>query len=179
VKSSFRNSSSARLVDYDDDLVVSCIKQRAAAFQGYISSDNVEPLVAVRYTNGNYYDYHNDWFPVPSKFGAHYYNRVTSFFVYLGDECEGGSTHFPLFPAVGWEEGGSREAWCDFVDCDKSIKGVAVKPIAGNAVFWVNLQTDTQGDDRSIHSGLPVKGGTKFGLNIFTLSLVPYIPPDY
>ncbi|KAF2093746.1 oxidoreductase-like protein [Rhizodiscina lignyota] len=176
VKSSFRNSSSAKLHEHEEDPVITCIKQRAAAFQGYMSPDNVEPLVVVRYQPGQFYDYHNDWFPVPARFDGHYYNRVSSFFVYLDDNCEGGATHFPMFPKVGWEEGDSRQTWCDHIECDPTIKGVAVKSKAGNAVFWINLNGDTQGDNRAIHSGLPVKNGTKYGLNIFSLSMVPYIP---
>lgn len=51
-----------------------------------------------------------------------------------------------------------------------SRAGVVFKPLAGNAVYWENFRPDGTGRgwDETWHAGLPVKGGTKVGLNIWT-----------
>lgn len=48
--------------------------------------------------------------------------------------------------------------------------GVVFKPMAGNAVYWENFRPDGTGRgwDETWHAGLPVKEGTKVGLNIWT-----------
>lgn len=48
--------------------------------------------------------------------------------------------------------------------------GVIFKPLAGNAVYWENFRPDGTGRgwDETWHAGLPVKQGTKVGLNIWT-----------
>lgn len=48
--------------------------------------------------------------------------------------------------------------------------GVVFKPLAGNAVYWENFRPDGTGRgwDETWHAGLPVKQGTKVGLNIWT-----------
>lgn len=48
--------------------------------------------------------------------------------------------------------------------------GVIFKPLAGNAVYWENFRPDGTGRgwDETWHAGLPVKEGTKVGLNIWT-----------
>lgn len=82
--------------------------------------------------------------------------------------------------------------WCKWVDCEfqggqpgledwgeseedaaeKSKGGVAVKPIAGNAVFWVNFKNDGTGIHETLHAGEPVVTGTKIGMNIWTWSMI-------
>lgn len=48
--------------------------------------------------------------------------------------------------------------------------GVTFKPLAGNAAYWENFRPDGTGRgwDETWHAGLPVKEGTKVGLNIWT-----------
>lgn len=115
---------------------------------------------------------------------------MSSFMVWLGDECEEGGTSFPRLRKVwGKREGEGRE-WCRFVDCanrepkrsaegedgedeevedGESGKGVIFKPIKGNAVYWENFNPSTgRGYEESWHAGLPVKSGTKIGLNIWS-----------
>ncbi|CAK7225371.1 hypothetical protein SBRCBS47491_005866 [Sporothrix bragantina] len=45
--------------------------------------------------------------------------------------------------------------------------GLAFRPIAGNALFWVNLFANGTGDGRTLHAGLPVGEGTKTAMNIW------------
>jgi prolyl 4-hydroxylase len=66
---------------------------------------------------------------------------------------------------------GEDELWCQFADCDRPYgERVTFKPIAGNAVFWMNLKDGGkgEGDLKTLHAGLPVTSGTKMGLNIWT-----------
>ena len=55
------------------------------------------------------------------------------------------------------------------MDCDEEWgRGVTFRPVVGNAVYWVNLDTEGRGDPKTIHAGLPVVGGEKLGMNIWT-----------
>ena len=59
------------------------------------------------------------------------------------------------------------------MDCDESWEnGVTFRPRVGSAVFWRNLRMggdgNMVGDERTIHAGLPVVGGRKVGMNIWT-----------
>ena len=112
------------------------------------------------------------------------YNRVASFFVYVdvSDEVEGGGTYFPDVQ-VDLAEGGVRglvEAGVlvlgdpeqpdedqDEGEGEGRKKGVTFKPVQGAAVFWVNLQPEGWGDERTLHAGLPVTKGRKTGCNLW------------
>ena len=107
-----------------------------------------------------------DWSSSKSTSG-----RVSSFMVYLEANCTGGGTNFPRL------ERPKDKNWCRFIECregegngtgQQSVEGVTFKPIKGNAVFWENLRSDGTGYKESWHAGLPVKGGTKIGLNIWS-----------
>ena len=105
--------------------------------------------------------------------------------VYLEANCTGGGTHFPRLLRPRGNE------WCKFIECDevgwagstsddeaKLEQGVIFKPIAGNAVYWENMRSDGTGYLESWHAGLPVRSGTKVGLNIwswFQDGLVPQV----
>lgn len=82
--------------------------------------------------------------------------------VYLGDECEGGGTEFPLLERR--EEG----RWCEFVECGSEREGVAFRPRKGAAVFWGNFDEEGRGIRETVHAGLPVTRGVKVGLNIWS-----------
>lgn len=49
----------------------------------------------------------------------------------------------------------------------EGANGVLFHPIAGNAIFWVNLHANRTGDERNIHAGLPVIEGEKIAMNIW------------
>jgi prolyl 4-hydroxylase len=94
--------------------------------------------------------------------------------VYVDAQCEGGGTEFPRIQMPDIEKG----RWCEFLECGqqrensgddtKENLGVTFKPIAGNAVFWVNLRPDGRGYAETWHAGLPVVSGWKIGLNIWS-----------
>ncbi|KAI0477205.1 hypothetical protein GGR56DRAFT_673619 [Xylariaceae sp. FL0804] len=131
----------------------------------------------------------------PEAGGGATWNRPASFLAVLEDDCAGGETWFPrvYVPArasenyryyYGEEEGdmvegeGEREgegngggaapapapapAWRAHED-----GGLAVKPIRGNALFWINLHANGTGDERTRHAGLPPTAGVKTALNIW------------
>ncbi|KAL7626237.1 hypothetical protein AAE478_003007 [Parahypoxylon ruwenzoriense] len=165
---------------------VRCIEERARAFQGWRDDLWIERLRTQRYRGpGQHYAHHFDW-----GSGRRGWGRVSSFMVWVqahgeggeGD-VEGGGTEFPLL-----ERGAPDERWCRWVECPELAAGVegdgleeekgdgqprvgvTFKPVAGNAVFWENFRPDGTGRgwDETWHAGLPVKKGTKVGLNIWS-----------
>jgi len=89
------------------------------------------------------------------------------------ETVEGGGTEFPLLPHR------RDERWCQFIECplpdqagddDAERKGVVFRPHPGNAVYWENFMSDGSGRafEETWHAGLPVKKGTKVGLNIWS-----------
>lgn len=87
------------------------------------------------------------------------------------DGTIGGGTNFPMLDAP--KALPKVDEWCQFIDCDEPWEsGVTFRPIAGNAVFWMNMIDDGKGklvgDERVLHAGLPVTSGGKVGMNIWT-----------
>jgi len=81
-------------------------------------------------------------------------------------------TEFPRIKMPNVQKG----RWCEFLECGNNRPdgeygddtGVTFKPIKGNAIFWENLGPDGRGYEQTFHAGLPVKSGTKVGLNIWS-----------
>ncbi|KAI1086880.1 hypothetical protein F5B19DRAFT_108110 [Rostrohypoxylon terebratum] len=166
-----RTSSSAGLPR--DNPAVQCVLERAEAFLGTMldrSRDDIGPPQLVRYTAGQRFNRHRDWYerPQPAREGllgrGKSWNRIASFFAILQDQCTGGETWFPLVnttvPSRDDQKG--RQLWKTHED-----GGVAFRPIAGNALFWVNLFANGTGDDRTVHAGSPVREGLKTAMNIW------------
>lgn len=158
--------------------------RRAAAFQGYVPLNYIEPLQLVKYREGEYYQSHYDaWQDRDPADG----NRMTSFFVILKSEG--------LLPADGHGDGNSSltagtrfprlrrmtkhlEA-CKILECDEVSEDVIVKPMAGSAVFWKNLQENGTIHPGSLHQGMMLPNTTghkveKIGMNIWTWNK-PYL----
>lgn len=75
----------------------------------------------------------------------------------------GGGTNFPRLSPPS-----SRSDWCEFIECGGSDEGVTFKVRKGAAVFWMNFDADGKGYKEVIHAGMPVREGTKVGLNIWS-----------
>jgi prolyl 4-hydroxylase len=161
-----RNSSKALL---PRDEIVQCIEQRAREFQGWRKDVYIERLWAQKYLAGGHYTYHYDWSgDLSTRSGG----RLSTFMVYLSAECEGGGTKFPHL------ERPEGEKWCEYIECSASANseiygdgddgGVVFKPRAGAAVYWENFRPDGRGYEETWHAGLPVKSGSKVGLNIWS-----------
>ncbi|MCJ1434328.1 Prolyl 4-hydroxylase, alpha polypeptide [Xylographa pallens] len=158
---------SSQTAEFFEDPVGQCIAERSAYFQGNMPANHVEDLQVVKYTVGDHYQHHWDWWESSDN------PRISTLFAYLacdsgesgsGGQCEGGATHFPHlrndFPP----------GWCDAIDCydDSELGGVAFKPVVGNAIFWSNVHPNSTYHRGTYHAGMPVKKGQKIGLNIWT-----------
>ncbi|KAK4225784.1 putative prolyl 4-hydroxylase subunit alpha-1 precursor [Podospora fimiseda] len=180
-----RTSRSAPL-DQEGSVEVKCVLNRAREVMGGIwgekdRMDGVGVGQLVSYGSGEGFDLHTDWFSRPKiltedleKGRKRMYNRLATFFVILeAEEIEekSGETWFPFVEAAGGSgEGTEMYYWRKHED-----GGVAVRPVAGNAVFWINLLESDNGngtvigDRRLVHAGLPVRGegAKKKGMNIW------------
>ncbi|KAI1821052.1 hypothetical protein F4861DRAFT_520578 [Xylaria intraflava] len=159
-----------------DNPTVDCVLSRAQDFMGSMidpSRDDIGPPQLVRYTAGQRFNKHHDWYdnPQPARQGMRgrgsSWNRMASFFAILEDGCEDGETWFPYVD-------NARARFGDDDSEDEARRwrahedgGLAFKPVAGNALFWVNLHANGTGDDRTVHAGLPVTGGLKTAMNIW------------
>ncbi|CRG85880.1 prolyl 4-hydroxylase [Talaromyces islandicus] len=164
--SSERIDISVRLSDRallaPDDPVVQCLEARARSFQGWRPNLSIEPMWAQRYNVSGYYRHHYDWAGTAHA-TAGGGDRVSTFMVYVDANCTGGGTNFPRLRRPR----GSQ--WCRFIECDDDLnKGVTFKPIKGNAIFWENLKADGTGHWETWHAALPVRSGSKVGLNIWS-----------
>ncbi|OHE91710.1 2OG-Fe(II)oxygenase family Oxidoreductase [Colletotrichum orchidophilum] len=156
-----------------DDDAVQCVLARAEAFLGTVMAsgrDEIGPPQLVRYTEGQRFNVHRDWYddfqPDGMTGRRRRWNRVASFFAILEDGCSGGETWFPEIEAVTPQhrrrDGDGSSVWRRHDD-----GGVAFRPVRGNAVFWVNLHANGTGDRRVVHAGLPVGDGRKTAMNIW------------
>ncbi|KAI0548834.1 hypothetical protein F4679DRAFT_286714 [Xylaria curta] len=168
VQNPYRTSWSAALPA--EDPAVECVLERSRKFLGTIlnpGEDEMGVPQLVRYTEGQEYNLHHDWMRIPQAAfdgSPRTFNRVASFFVILQDTCTGGETWFPFIKAISPQPKESDEdrLWREHED-----GGLAFKPVAGNALFWVNLFPNGTGDTRTVHAGLPVTGGLKTAMNIW------------
>jgi hypothetical protein len=188
VTPSFRESQTSFI---EDTPLVQCIKERAASFQG-VPIQRLEELQVVKYPLNGYYNTHVDWIGdhCVDELCKNTGDRETSFFVYLQADCKGGATEFSEMTLPrGVDEG----LWCRFLDCgdeggneteqknDSNGTGVGgeggrtlkFRPMAGNAIFWENLDALGQGIWKVAHAGMPVIEGTKIGMNIWTRERAP------
>lgn len=168
VQNPYRTSLSAALEPKDPS--VHCVLERSKKFLGTIldpDEDEMGVPQLVQYTGGQEYNLHHDWMRVPQVAfdgSPRTFNRVASFFVILQDNCTGGETWFPFIENVSPQpkEKDEDRLWYEHED-----GGLAFKPVAGNAIFWVNLFGNGTGDTRTVHAGVPVTGGLKTAMNIW------------
>ncbi|KAF3808191.1 hypothetical protein GCG54_00006807 [Colletotrichum gloeosporioides] len=172
-----RTSSSAGLPL--DDAAVQCVLARAERFMGTTLApgrDEMGPPQLVRYTAGQRFNVHHDWYdtfqPDRATGRDRRWNRVASFFAILEDECVGGETWFPQVEAVAPQDK-AEEGTAPWRRFEKG--GLAFRPVRGNAVFWVNLHANGTGDERVVHAGLPLAEGLKTAMNIWPKR---YIGPE-
>ncbi|KAF2460532.1 hypothetical protein BDY21DRAFT_335692 [Lineolata rhizophorae] len=117
----------------------------------------------VRYQPGQKFDLHHDWYPTLQRLkDGRRFNRIASFFVYLEDDCAEGETYFPYIETGNLQRIPDERKFHVHED-----GGIAFPPIAGNAVFWVNLLANGTGDMRVMHAGLPVVEGLKTAMNLW------------
>ncbi|KAL2137291.1 hypothetical protein VTI74DRAFT_5022 [Chaetomium olivicolor] len=189
-QTSDRTSSSAGLPR--DDPAVMCVLNRTRSFLGTMLRDGWDemgPPQLVRYSSGQRFNVHHDWFEYPqwAPDGSNRrWNRVASFFAILQDNCTGGETHFPYAKPIVPASPRGESMWQGAVtstQLEEAVRplwreheegGLAFRPVAGNAIFWVNLHPNGTGDPRTNHAGLPLKSGLKTAMNIWPRQYYPY-----
>mmetsp|Transcript_873 Transcript_873/g.951 ORF Transcript_873/g.951 Transcript_873/m.951 type:complete len:463 (+) Transcript_873:89-1477(+) len=102
----------------------------------------IENLQFVRYLKDQKYDAHHDF----GNTGT-IYQRFSTLLIYLMVPEKGGGTSFP-------------KAF--------NGQGISVKPSAGDAVLFYSMLEDGNGDDMSLHSGMPVESGLKYVCNLWS-----------
>eukprot|EP00051_Salpingoeca_urceolata_P007175 m.95230 g.95230 ORF g.95230 m.95230 type:complete len:536 (+) comp15147_c0_seq1:130-1737(+) len=132
----FRISATAWL-HWDATDVVERVHRRIARATG-LDIFTAEQLQLSNYGVGGHYEPHMDW--GRNKGDTVGNDRLATFMLYLSDVKAGGSTVFPRL-------------------------GVAVKPSKGDAIYWVNLLEDGEGDTQTLHAGCPVLAGSKWVAN--------------
>ncbi|KAK7734006.1 hypothetical protein SLS53_008001 [Cytospora paraplurivora] len=174
-----RTSSSASLALRNP--TVQCVLARATQFMGTMlrDGDEIGPPQLVRYTAGQHFNVHHDWYDTPQRAydgSRRTFNRVASFFAFLQDNCTGGETYFPHINGqpghVEYERALGHAGPKSWDEADPTWRvyedgGLAFRPVKGNALFWVNLHTNGTGDERTLHAGLPVVEGLKTAMNIW------------
>lgn len=167
--------------------VVNCVMEKARSFLGFYDFDGIEALQLTKYAKSQEYRAHFDWPASPWREPTHgnlRFVRLATFFAYLDTNCTGGSTHFPSVFVDGLPHqdtidqtkfevisSGPSEIRTvnDNIIADKILnKSLAIRPVAGNAVFWVNMKEKATGHEKTLHAGMPVNEGTKVGLNIWS-----------
>jgi prolyl 4-hydroxylase len=162
-----RSSRTAHVPSIDP--IAKCLRSRIGSLLGNLQHIDTDQIQIVRYDPNEQIRLHCDWFskklpettdsdPTPHRA----YNRLSTLFAYLQDDCSGGETYFPELPSV------SANADTDKFSRSDTGTGLLVKPKKGNAVFWMNMHMNGTGDRRVLHAGLPVHSGRKIGLNIFS-----------
>jgi len=131
-------TSKTLFLDKGHDQIIKNIEKRASEYSN-IPIDNIENIQIVKYEPGEFYKEHYDSFE--DNYAKKNGQRVVTFFVYLNDDFEGGTTYFPKL--------------------NKNFKG---NP--GDAFFWINT-INGKIDKRTLHSGTKLLSGTKYGMNIW------------
>ncbi|CAG7836314.1 unnamed protein product [Allacma fusca] len=100
---------------------------------------SAEELQVASYAFGGHYEVHMDALRLTSE-TMDRGDRIATFMFYLTDVEKGGSTAFPM-------------------------AGVAARPVKGSAVFWNNLFSSGNPDERTWHGACPVIMGEKWVAN--------------
>jgi prolyl 4-hydroxylase len=133
----YRTSHSCNLSPWDE--FVGTISLRITNMMG-IDPANGETLQGQRYSPGQEYKVHCDFFPVTAAYWPAMRRsggqRVWTAMIYLS-EVEGGETHFPL---------------CEFM----------VPPKEGMILIWNNMDAEGAPNQKSLHAARPVTAGTKY-----------------
>nr|KJB71801.1 hypothetical protein B456_011G144200 [Gossypium raimondii] len=149
IKSNVRTSSGMFLSPTEKKYpMIQAIEKRISVFS-QIPAENGELIQVLRYEKDQFYKPHHDYFSdtFNLKRGG---QRIATMLMYLSDDVEGGETYFPM--------AGTGDCSCG----GKTVKGMSVKPIKGDAVLFWSMGLDGQSDPNSIHGGCEVLSGEKW-----------------
>jgi prolyl 4-hydroxylase len=159
-----RTSSYIVIPGEAEDNTASCVRERAESFLGFIPNVGLEELQIGRTQQGEHHALHWDYLldPKPDDSGV-VCNRAASFFVFLSNVEEGGETYFPFLEPPA---GSNMDEKKFLRPVGEDSLGLMVRPVKGNAIFWMNMYSNGTLDERSMHAGMQVINGTKYGMNI-------------
>ena len=128
---------------------VDAVSRRIAAVAGGLPVENQEYLQVLRYREGEFYEYHDDY--VDEHASAPFGPRLLTVFLYLSDGFEGGETRFTklglsVTPRRGWAACGPQ--WSKQLPRSRR-KGRGRRS-------WTK-------DGRTTHEAREVRRGTKYG----------------
>ncbi|GLT47151.1 hypothetical protein SLA2020_208650 [Shorea laevis] len=149
IKSNVRTSSGMFLSHEEKKHpMVQAIEKRISVFS-QVPVENGELIQVLRYEQHQFYKPHHDYFSdsFNLKYGG---QRIATMLMYLSDGVEGGETYFPM--------AGSGECGCG----GKTLQGLSVKPIKGDAVLFWSMGLNGESDPKSIHGGCEVLSGEKW-----------------
>ncbi|KAL9264071.1 Prolyl 4-hydroxylase 1-like protein [Drosera capensis] len=149
MKSDVRTSSGMFLTQEERKYpMIEAIEKRISVYS-QVPVQNGELIQVLRYEKSQYYRPHHDYFSdsYNVKRGG---QRIATVLMYLSDNVEGGETYFPM--------AGSGQCSCG----GKTVTGISVKPIKGNAVLFWSMGLDGQSDPNSVHGGCEVLSGEKW-----------------
>ncbi|MBH1992751.1 MAG: 2OG-Fe(II) oxygenase [Sphingomonadaceae bacterium] len=134
----YRTSASCNLDPWDD--LVKTVSDRICALTSLPASTG-ETLQGQRYTPGQEYKVHCDYFPVTASYWPAMRTsggqRCWTTMIYVSPVEAGGETHFPH---------------CEFM----------VPPVEGMILIWNNMDHDGAPNHFSLHAARPVEQGTKY-----------------
>lgn len=129
-----QRTSSSTFLEENESEIVSRIENRVSSIMN-IPIEHGEGLQILKYTPGQEYRAHNDFFSANSKVANN--NRISTLVMYLNDVEEGGETYFPKL-------------------------NFSVSPKKGMAVYFEYFYNDQQLNDLTLHGGAPVIEGEKW-----------------
>jgi prolyl 4-hydroxylase len=145
-------SSTGTFLNPAADAVVARIERRLALIT-HIPVENGEALQVLHYTGGAKYEPHldafSDAFNSRAEAGG---QRVATVLMFLESPEVGGETVFP--------NAGARAAGPGWSECAR--EGLAVKPVAGDALLFWSTTPDGAVDPASLHGSCPTTRGSKW-----------------
>ncbi|MEC5425258.1 2OG-Fe(II) oxygenase [Virgibacillus sp. C22-A2] len=128
-----RTSSSMFFEENEHD-ILSTIEKRVSNIMN-IPAEHAEGLQILKYTPGQEYKAHFDYFSATSKASKN--NRISTLIMYLNEVEQGGETFFPEL-------------------------NFSVSPKKGMAVYFEYFYTNHDLNERTLHGGSPVIAGEKW-----------------
>lgn len=127
-------TSSSMFLEESENEIIAKVEKRVSSIMN-IPIEHGEGLQILRYTPGQEYKAHHDFFSSTSKVASN--NRISTLVMYLNDVEQGGETFFPKL-------------------------NFSATPKKGMAVYFEYFYNDQNLNDLTLHGGAPVITGEKW-----------------